>query len=479
MRWNARIRAAVGSLTVSIFAVSAMPGLAQTQVKAPKNGYSIQKDVELGRQAAAEVERQMPMLNDPYVQEYVRRVGQRLTAAIPQQFQHPEFRYSYKVVNVRDLNAFALPGGFTFVNRGMIEASKSEAELAGIMAHEISHVALRHGTAQASKAQKYAMGQIAGQILGAVIGGGAGSVIAQGSQFGIGAYFLKFSREYERQADTLGAQIMANAGYDPRELANVFRTLEQHGGGRGGPGWLSSHPNPGDRYAAINREADLLRVRNPVNNTNEFDRVVARLRDTSRAPTMEEVARSGRRYPTSNSPRRSGGSRASAGEPPSTDFETFRSSDGSFQVGFPSNWNTYSQDGRNVTLAPEWAIEDSEITRGAMVSFLEVGSSYSGRNRLNEALDEIVGQLQRSNNYLREESNARYSGQLAGRQALATFLTGRTNNNYTERVWVIARPSSNGVLYMLFIAPQREFDQYQNTFQSMIRSFTVSSRFDR
>src|SRR5207253_10020187 len=113
--------------------------------------------------------------------------------------RHSEFRYSFEPVNVREINAFALPGGPMFVNRGMIEAAHDEGEVAGVMAHELSHVVLRHGTAQASKATKYEIGAIAGQVLGAIIGGNIGSMVAQGSKFGVGAAFLRFSREYERQ----------------------------------------------------------------------------------------------------------------------------------------------------------------------------------------------------------------------------------------------------------------------------------------
>ena len=136
----------------------------------------------------------------------------------------------FETVNVRDINAFALPGGPMFVNRGMIEAANNEGEVAGVMAHEISHVVLRHGTAQAGKATKYQAGQIAGAILGAIVGGGVGSAIAQGTQFGLGAAFLRYGREYEKQADLEGAQIMARAGYDPRDMANMFKTIEQTAG---------------------------------------------------------------------------------------------------------------------------------------------------------------------------------------------------------------------------------------------------------
>src|SRR5919204_192051 len=177
---------------------------AQTRVVPPKNSYTPAQDVQLGQQAAAQARQQLPIMHDDEVSSYVETIGRRLVNAIPPDVQHPEFHYSFEVVNVREINAFALPGGPMFVNRGMIEAAHDEGEIAGVMAHELSHVALRHGTAQATKGQKYGLlAGIAG-IAGTILGGTAGSVIAQGTQFGLGTAFLRFSREYERQADILG-----------------------------------------------------------------------------------------------------------------------------------------------------------------------------------------------------------------------------------------------------------------------------------
>src|SRR5262245_23155250 len=167
------------------------------------------------------------------------------------------------------------------------------------MAHELSHVILRHGTAQATKAQKFQIGAVAGQILGAIVGGTAGSVIAQGSQFGLGTYFLKYSREYERQADLMGAQIMARAGYDPRRMADMFRTIEQQSRG-GGPEWMSDHPNPANRYEAIQREASMLRVDGTAPSQGEFQSIQSRLGSMSPSYTAEQIARAkqqGRRLP--------------------------------------------------------------------------------------------------------------------------------------------------------------------------------------
>ena len=263
---------------------------AQTRIEPRKNGFTPSQDVQLGREAAAEVRQQLPMLNDRPSEALVERIGTRLVGAIPARFRQPAFRYSFDVVNLREINAFALPGGPMFLHRGMLQAARTDDEVAGVMAHELSHVILRHGTLQASKAQKFQFGALAGQVLGSIVGGRTGRVIAQGSQFGLGTYFLKYSREYEREADLLGAQIMARAGYDPRQMANMFRTIQQQGGGSG-PEWLSDHPDPGNRYAAINREAAALRVAGTADTGPAFASVRSHLAQLPPAPTSEQIAR--------------------------------------------------------------------------------------------------------------------------------------------------------------------------------------------
>src|SRR2546423_70744 len=291
---NHRKSARLAAWLVSL-AIVAMPiaSLAQTQISYHSNKYKTSDDVKLGRQAAAEAEQQFPLLRDSEVQSYVESVGQRLVAAIPPEFQHPEFRYYFRVINASDINAFALPGGPMYVNRGMIQTARNEGEMAGVMAHELSHVALRHGTAQATKAQKYAVGAGIAGILGTILAGPAAGQLAQ---LPIGAYFLKFSREYETEADLLGARIMANAGYDPRDLADGFCPLWQQGGGGGG--FLSDHPSPSNRYARINQEAQNLRVNTAMRTDGrEFRGIQERLNGYPRAQTMAEIQRTGRRYP--------------------------------------------------------------------------------------------------------------------------------------------------------------------------------------
>lgn len=450
-------------------ATLAMPfaGLAQTRVVAPKNPYKPEDDVKLGRQAAAEAEKQYPILNNREVTEYIVRVGDRLVSAIPSEYQYPQFQYSYKVVNVNDLNAFALPGGFTYVNRGLIEAAKTEGELAGVMAHELSHVALRHGTAQHAKAQK--VGILAGiaAIGGAILGGQAGAAAAQ---LPFQLSFLKYGREYERQADTLGAQIMARAGYDPRDLANMFRTLEQQGGGKGGPEWMSSHPNPGNRYEAINKEADLLRIVNADTDNSDFNRIRAILRDMPKGRSSQQVARNNGR--TNRSSRT--GSSSRPGEAPSRSMENYRGANG-IQIDYPSNWEVFERQDGGVSFAPEWAIEGNDLTRGVMV-----GSYSSQQNQgsltLTKALNTLINDLRQTNSYLQEDQRDRYTERLAGRNGIATFMFGRNPSGYEERVWVVARTSGADVIYMIFIAPEQDFQQYKSTFNSMLRSYAVNER---
>ena len=282
MKRSALLVACVLAVVVSVSA--------QTKITPPDNKFSPQEDVEEGKKAAEQVEKQLPILSDDAVTSYVQDVGARLVGAIPLDLNYSEFHYTFKVVDVKDINAFALPGGPMYVHRGIIEAARTEGELAGVMAHEMSHVALRHGTAQATKATKFGFGQLIGAIAGAVIGGNVGEVVTQVSSFGLNTAFLRFSREYEKQADILGVQLMARSGYDPRDLGHMFETIEKQGGDRP-PQWLSDHPNPGNRVEYIDEEAAHLTIENPVGASRAFADIQAHLKTLPPAQTMEEIAR--------------------------------------------------------------------------------------------------------------------------------------------------------------------------------------------
>jgi Zn-dependent protease with chaperone function len=464
-------------IALAIF-VMPIATLGQTQIKLHNNKFSPADDVRLGRQAAAEAEQQFPLLRDAQVNAYVERVGQRLVAAIPSEFQHPEFRYYFKVVNASDINAFALPGGPMYVNRGMIEAARTEGEMAGVMAHELSHVALRHGTAQATKAQKYAVGAGVAGILGTILTGSP--AVGQLAQLPIGAYFLRFSREYETEADLLGARIMANAGYDPHDLANVFQTLEKQGGGGGG--FMSDHPSPKDRYARINQEAQHLRVNTAMQtDSREFLGIQERLRGYPRAQTMAEIQRSGRRYPNQNYPNQGDqyptGDRTNYPAPngrvdyPSSRYRTYN--EGAFTVSIPDNWRELNQQ-EGLWFAPNGGYGSS----GGQTVFthaVNFGTTQSRYRNLQQATNDFINSLQQGNSNLRARGNYQRMDVDGRGGQLLTLDNVNEATGRPEIVSVMTTQLRNGELfYMIAVSPSDEYSSYQNTFLTILRSLRLN-----
>jgi beta-barrel assembly-enhancing protease len=444
----------------------------QTRITLDKNKYSPADDVKLGREAADQVRKEMPIVRDGAVEEWVQSVGRRLVTGIPTEFRQPGFNYTFEVVNQKEINAFALPGGPMFLNRGMIEAAKSEAEVAGVMGHEISHVVLRHGTAQATKGQKFQFGAIAGQVLGAIVGGTTGAIIAQGSQFGLGTYFLKYGREYESQADLLGAQILARAGYDPRQMANMFKTIEAQGGSRQ-PEWMSSHPNPGNRYEAINREASMLRVEARPD-TGEFQAVRSRFASMSPAPTAEDIARNKGNAGAgggSPAPRTATAVRV---EPPAAQQRTFRPGD-FLRVTVPANWNQINTGEGGVTYAPEGGYLESN-GRSAFTHGVQFGVAQGASGNLQRDTDQLLQNFARNNPNLRSRGSRRES--LGGRTGMTTTLSNTSDvSGRPELVTVSTTQLRNGnMLFMIGVAPENEFDSYDQAFRRVRAGLQITDR---
>jgi hypothetical protein len=466
---------ATATVVVLFSSLSLVAG--QTQITAPQNKYKISDDVREGRDAARQVEEQLPMLNDAQVQSYIENIGQRLVESIPAEFQHSEFHYSFKVVNVSDINAFALPGGPMYVNRGMIEAAKTEGEVAGVMAHELSHVALRHGTAQATKATPYEVGSIAGQILGAIMGGTAGQVVSGASQFGFGTAFMKFGREYEKQADLLGSHIMATAGYDPRDMANMFKTIEKISG-NGGPQWMSDHPNPSNRYQYINDEAQMLQVRNPVHDTRAFVDIQNRLRRMPPAQTTEQATRKGNRrgggggggqtrYPSDNQIGRV--------DPPSTQVRTYDEGN-LFRITVPTNWQELPGN-TTVTFAPQGGYGDYQ-GQSAFTHGIEVGTDRNESHDLRTATDELINSMSQSNPQLRGRTTYN-AATIAGRRGLHTVLNNVSDvTRRQEQIELFTTQLNDGSLfYVVGVAPTDEFARYQPVFAQVVRSIQLNDSY--
>jgi len=474
------------ALAISVVALVAVSGGAapgQTPVTAGFNLFSADQDVEIGRQSAVEAERQLPVVRDPSIAGYVDRIGRRLAAVAP----GPKFPYTFKVINASDINAFALPGGPVYVTRGIIEAVRNEGELAGVMAHEISHVALRHGTNQVSKAYlaKAGIG-----LLGGILGGSGtatGSIMQAVGGLGLNALFLRFSRTAESQADILGTQIMARAGYDPLAMASMLSMLREKAGREPGrvAQFFSDHPSPANREARVRQEAQAIRAVRTSPPIGGLESVQAQLRRMPRAGTMGEIARTG----TASAPTSQG-----TIERPSTRFRTFRQRSGFFEIQYPENWRVAEPaNGYGVTiLPPGGAVRASNgqevLVYGVVVNHYDpfegsiggVSSNQrgpvSGNTSLEQATNDLVNQIRESNPHLSLIPNSTRRQTIDQGRALSVMLGGRSPvTGSDERVTVFTRELPDGhVLYALFVAPAQDYSALSQTFQTMVSSLHVN-----
>ena len=299
------------------------------------NFFSKQQDVQLGQEAATEVRKQVTVVQNQFLQEYIQRIGKRLTA----QPEAGDWPFNFTVILDPNINAFALPGGPMFVNSGTIANAENEAQIAGVMGHEMSHVILRHGTKQASKANLL---QIPAMLAGAVVGDSSllGELTKLGIGVGANSLLLKYSRDDESQADALGTHLMAEAGYNPIELAHFFQKLEGQGGSRPLQ-FLSDHPNPGNREQAIQEEVGTLPKRQYAFQTGEFERA------------KTEVAKLPKPVPANKT---GVAAVANPADPcPSGSLQPFQGR--SFSLSYPSNWQVFGdQNSDSITIAPREGI---------------------------------------------------------------------------------------------------------------------------
>jgi Zn-dependent protease with chaperone function len=457
----------VVTLAVTV-CVAAVAAAAQTVIKLPKNNFTPQQDVELGAKAAAEVRQQYPIIQDEAIAQYLTKLGDRLVAAAPAELKQPVYQYSFTPVNLKEINAFALPGGPMFVHRGMFDAAATEGEVAGVMAHELSHVLLRHGTANASKAQNpwLQLGQLAGAVGGAVVGGAAGSAISQGTQFGLGTMMLRYSRDFEKQADLMGAQIMSRAGYDPRDLAHMFETIEQQSKGGGNPQWMSDHPNPGNRTAYITKEAQALTIASAAD-TSQYTPIKARFSSLPPAKTMAELAQ--RAEP-------SGHASSSIGTPgqhvpaPSAQFRDV-SGGGIFQASVPDNWTGLSSS-NSIRLVPQNGYGQlngqTVFTHG-----VEFGVAKAASRDLREATNTWLKAIAQSNPNLRLAGEQQML-KMSQRTALGTPLTNPSPLGGNELISVYTTFLADGNLfYYLTLVPESESQNYAQAFQRIGQSIRL------
>lgn len=429
------------------------------------NLFSPQQDVEVGRRSAEQIAGQVPILNDAPTVNYVRALGARLAARAPGE----KFPYQFNVIGTRDINAFALPGGFVFVNAGAIMAAKDEGELAGVIAHEITHVALRHGTNQASKAYVAQKGL---GMLGRVFGRDSdlGQMVGAVGGTGANMLFLRFGRTAETQADLEGARIMAEAGYDPRDMANFFKTLQAQGGQRT-PEFLSNHPDPGNRIQSINGVMPSLRVSaKPVHDTQEFEQVKARLTGARSQGGLKSQAEPARTGPSDPSETKQG-ARAPL---PSASYKQYQSSDGSFALQYPDNWDPLVADETNMIFAPKGAY--GELNGSVAVTHGIFTGAVDPQSRdLPAATEAFVRSQLGANPDFRVQQNSR-AVSFGGREAYATVVAGPSAvTGVTEIDVIYTTATSDGRLfYLITMAPEDEFEAYQQSFKQIIASVRLA-----
>ena len=469
--------------------LSAAVADAQTSIKSGFNLFSPEQDVQIGQQSAAEAEAQLPVLRDQNVEAYVNRIGRQLA----QNSGGPNFPYTFKVVNASDINAFALPGGPVYINRGVIEQARNEGEVAGVIAHEIAHVALRHGTHQASKAYAAQAGiSILGSVLGGRIGQNTANILNTVGGLGLNALFLKFSRDLETQADIRGAQILAASGYSPADMVSFFHTLEGVDKSKK-TSWMSDHPAPPDRIKRIEQEARLLRVSNtPTTNVAELNQTKSYLRSRfGTAPTMTQIAQGVRSGTTSQPQTSSTGSSPSVQvDAPSSSMRAYTSQSGVYRVSYPANWRVYEQGSTGVTIAPEGGVGNvggrTDVVYGAIVNHydpfgaapsnrLRSGSVYNNNVSLEDASEDLIAQIRQSSPHLSLIRNSTQRFRISGGDALAVALRGTNpNTRIQERVTIVTRQlADDHLVYMLFVTPEREASRYSPVLQAMVNSLQV------
>ncbi len=470
-----------------------LAALSQTRIRPGFNLFSPQQDVEIGRQFVIETERQLPLLNDARVNEYISRLGQTLAA----QSQSEHYPYSFKVVNVADINAFAFPGGPIYLNRGMIEAARTEGELAGVIAHEIAHVALRHGTNQASKAWLANVGL--GALGGFVGDKSVGEIIDVIGGFGLNPIFLIYSRDAESEADALGAQIMARAGYDPHELSGFIQALRRRPRSDSGRNstFFSDHPSPADRIEDLEREAAQLRWQRPSRRAGNFDQLRSYVASLPRASGAERVTKLS---PAPVEELRKVNDRAgdrvmdARVEKPSSQSRYYRSPGGFFTVAYPENWSFYpGSDGAGVTFTPRGGAPringQAQIVHGAIVNYYRpIGDNsewsglarrsfryVGGRGEVAEAANDVLDCLLQNQPYLDYIRGSDRRGWVDGWPAITLTLAGLSPvTGRAERIQAYLRAvDDDRILYALFVAPDEEFDRYRATFDRMLRSLSI------
>ncbi|HNY39193.1 MAG TPA: M48 family metallopeptidase [Bryobacteraceae bacterium] len=433
--------------------------------KLPKPGWNLfskDQDVQLGREAAAEIEKQMTVVQDRALTEYINRIGTRLV----DRGGLEKYPFSFKVVKEDSINAFALPGGPMYVHTGLISAAESEAQLAGVLAHELSHVVLRHGTNQASKSQGLAL--IA--TLGGALAGGGSSMVGTLAQLGIGlganSVLMKYSRGAESDADLLGMHTMAKAGYDPLEMARFFEKLQAQAGSGNSKfaEFFSSHPNPGNRVKAVEKEIPYLTKASygqTEGDLTAMKQIVAKLpaapkkaqgqtaQSTPKASSMPQIQVTGR-------------------------TKTYQG--GGVTFSYPEGFEQQGDGSNGVTLAPKAGIVTGQDGASAIGYGIMAGTSQpqGGQVSLGRDTEAFLKQVSQSNQNVKVEQQSQKI-LIGGSNAYVTTLSSESPFPNTREIDVVITVDRGTALYyFIFVSPQSDYQRFESIYQSVARSISFT-----
>ncbi len=460
-RWRRSDERLIASMILALLFLS--PGVAwgveSLKFKPGFNLFKMQQDVQLGKENAEEIDKELPLVTDPQVLRYINDLGRRLASLAPN--NNSEYAWTFKVVNSFDINAFALPGGYIYVNRGAIMAAGNEAQIAGVMAHESGHVVMRHGTHEVSQAL---LAQAPLAILGGILGQ-TGSITSQlaemGLSLGLNSILLKNSRSAESQADKVGTYILYQAGYDPHAMAEFFEIVEKKYP-KETIQFFSDHPVPEDRAKAVDSEIPLLGpAKEWKTNSPEYEATKERLLSLPAPPTATPA------------PLASAGS---AGPPPPPSSRLIRFEGKGFSIDYPDNWQVQQNEDAVAFIPPGGIAEDAESgsaqAYGTSISRFQPQSSRQGNWGLVYATQELLDMMRLSNPDLRVIKQIGMN--LEGRPALSTLLaTDSPLQGQKERDLLVTTRQSNSLFSVIFIAPQSSFDAYKPTFDAMLQSLEL------
>jgi hypothetical protein len=423
----------------------------RTKLRPGSNGYTPQQDVEIGREVAKDAERQFELITNNNANAYINALGQQLVSKAPNEYKFP---FYFKIVNDRSMNAFALPGGPIYIHRGAIEAADNEAQLAGVVGHEIGHIILRHGTNQATKAER-TQGFLG--ILGAVLGdGAAGQIATIGGSFLASSVLLKYSRDAETQSDLMGTQILYDLGYDPKAMAEFFEKLAKETKGTRAQEFFSNHPIPENRVTKVNAEI------------KKLGPVPARPRTDS--PDFQEVKRMmlAMAEPVKRDPKAAPANTSSGRPPAAPSTRTVELNMDAARLRHPENWRA-SVEGTHATVAPDGGVIGGNLAYGMLVDVFQP----QGARNLDQATTQLLNELKRGNPSM-QTVRSRVQTRLDGRPALLAELLNDSPAGGQETDIVVTTLRPNGaVLYFVMVVPTKDLGQYRNAFNQILESVRV------